>query len=322
MVAERDPQLALAALEGLRAYEQAKPAPAISPHPLIASAGPASVRDHGGSGPLAILIPSLINPPHILDLDPQVSLAAEMARMNRHVLLLDWGEAGQRADLSVSGHVEELLLPVLRELGEPAALIGYCLGGTMAIAAANLAPAERLVTIAAPWRFSAYDQDSRDNVQSMWRHARTAAEALGALPMEVLQAAFWSLDPERTVAKFANFAHFDPASPEARRFIELEDWANQGEPLPCAAAAELIEELFGADRPGKGCWTIAGRTITDRLAVPTLHFTAATDRIAPAITAPHGETIEIASGHVGMIVGSARAQLHAGLKVFLDPSCR
>ncbi len=322
MVAERDPQLALAALEGLRAYEQAKPAPAISSHPLIASAGPASVRDHGGSGPLAILIPSLINPPHILDLDPQVSLAAAMARMNRHVLLLDWGEAGQRADLSVSGHVEQLLLPVLRELGEPAALIGYCLGGTMAIAAANLAPAERLVTIAAPWRFSAYDQDSRDNVQSMWRHSRAAAEALGALPMEVLQAAFWSLDPERTVAKFANFAHFDPASPEARRFIQLEDWANQGEPLPCAAAAELIEELFGADRPGRGCWTIAGRTITDRLAIPTLHFTAAHDRIAPAITAPHGETFEIASGHVGMIVGSARAQLHAGLKVFLDPSCR
>jgi len=322
MVAQRDPQLALAALDGLRGYEEAEPAPPFPPHPLIASAGPASLRDHGGAGPIAILIPSLINPPHILDLDPEVSLAAAIAGMNRHVLLLDWGEARDRAELSVSGHIEQLLLPLLRDLGEPAALIGYCLGGTMAIAAANLAPAERVVTLAAPWNFAAYPAEGRASLQSMWRHSRDAAQALGALPMEVLQAAFWSLDPERTVAKFARYADLDPTSADARRFVQLEDWANQGEPLPCVAAGELIEDFFGADRPGSGGWTIAGRTITDQLAVPILHFTAAHDRITPAVTAPEGQTVEIPSGHVGMIVGTAREQLHAGLKVFLDPSCR
>ena len=57
-------------------------------------------------------------------------------------------------------------------------------------------------------------------------------QSLGALPMEVLQAAFWSLDPERTVRKFAEFGRLDPASAEARRFVELEEWANEGEPLP------------------------------------------------------------------------------------------
>ena len=190
----------------------------------------------------------------------------------------------------------------------------------MAIAAANLAAVERVVTLAAPWRFSAYPEDSRDNVQAMWRHSQSSARALGALPMEVLQAAFWSLDPERTVSKFARFAALDPAGAEARRFVQLEDWANQGEPLPCAAAAELIEEFFGADRPGSGEWTIAGKTITDRIGVPALHFTAGRDRIAPAATAPAGDTVPIASGHVGMIVGRARDQLHDGLRRFLDPS--
>ena len=53
----------------------------------------------------------------------------------------------------------------------------------------------------------------------MWRHSQGAAQQLGALPMEVLQAAFWSLDPERTVRKFAAFGRLDPASAEARRFI-------------------------------------------------------------------------------------------------------
>jgi polyhydroxyalkanoate synthase len=317
MTASRDPELARAALDGLAAYEQAERPPPIAPRPEIARAGPASLRDHGGTGPPAILVPSLINPPHILDLDREVSLAAAIARIGRRVLLLDWGEADGRADLSVSGHVEQLLLPLLGKLGEPAALVGYCLGGTMAIAAANLAPVERVVTLAAPWRFSAYPEPGRVSIQAMWRHSAAAARTLGALPMEVLQAAFWSLDPERTVAKFARFAALDPAGDDARRFIQLEDWANQGEPLPCPAAAELIERFFGADVPGSGGWAIAGTAITDRVAVPALHCTAAHDRITPAATAPAGDTVEIASGHVGMIVGTSRARLHAALAPFL-----
>ena len=322
MVAERDPELGRAALAGLSVYERAqRPAPS-PPLGEVARAGPVRLRDHGGSGPVAILVPSLINPPHILDLDSEVSLAAAMAGMGRRVLLLDWGKASERAEHDVSGHVEKLLLPLLGELGEPPALVGYCLGGTMAIAAANLAPVERVVTLAAPWRFSAYPADSRENVQTMWCHSQSAAQALGALPMEVLQAAFWSLDPERTVTKFARLAALDPAGAEARRFVQLEDWANQGEPLPCPAAAELIEQFFGADLPGSGGWTVSGKTITDRIGVPALHFTADRDRIAPAATAPAGDTVQIAAGHVGMVVGRAREELHAGLRRFLDPSCR
>ena len=289
MTAERDPELARAALDGLRAYEQAERPPPLPEYPLAFCTGPASLRDHGGEGPVAILVPSLINPPHILDLDPEVSLAGAIVGMGRRVLLLDWGAADERANLSVAGHVEHLLLPLLRDLGEPPALIGYCLGGTMAIAAANFAPTERVVTLAAPWNFAAYPEQSRDSVQAMWRHAQNAAQALGALPMEVLQAAFWSLDPERTVAKFAKFAGLDPGGADARRFVQLEDWANEGEPLPCPAAAELIDNFFGADLPGSGRWTVAGKTMTDRIEVPARHFTAAHDRITPAATAPAGK---------------------------------
>ena len=269
-------------------------------------------RDHGGSGLPAILVPSIINPPRILDLDEEVSLTAAIARMGRRALLLDWGKADERSGLSVAGHIEELLIPVLREIGEPAALIGYCLGGTMAIAAAKRAPVERLATIAAPWKFSAYPQRSLDALADMWRHSEGAAKQLGALPMEVLQAAFWSLDPERTVRKFAEFGSLDPASADARRFVELEEWANEGEPLPYPAAKELIEDLFGRDLPGSGQWMA-----DDKVAMPTLHLTAEHDRIAPAATAPAGEKIAISSGHVGMIVGSARARLHEALAAFL-----
>jgi polyhydroxyalkanoate synthase len=136
--------------------------------------------------------------------------------------------------------------------------------------------------------------------------------------MEVLQAAFWSLDPERTVRKFAEFGRLDPGSADARRFIELEEWANEGEALPYRAAKELIEELFGKDLPGSGEWLVGGKVMSDRLDLPAIHVTAGHDRIAPASTAPAGQKVEIASGHVGMIVGSARHQLHEALRTFLE----
>ena len=312
-VSERDPGLARAALAGLRAYEHAPRNERPLPKPEVVRVRGATLRDHGGSGSPAVLVPSLINPPRILDLDEEVSLTAAIARMGRRALLLDWGSAGERADLSVTGHVKELLLPLLRGIGDPAALIGYCLGGTMAIAAADMMPVERLVTIAAPWHFAAYPETSKQALADMWAHAQPAAKPLGALPMEVLQAAFWSLDPERTVRKFADFGRLDPASAEARRFVELEEWANEGEPLPYPAAKELIEDLFGKDMPGSGEWLGS-----DRLSIPALHLTAAHDRIAPAATAPAGQTIAIRAGHVGMIVGSAREQLHAALADFLS----
>lgn len=316
-ISEHDPTLARDALAGLRAYENAQRPVRPAAKLEVARSGGACLRDHGGSGPPALLIPSLINPPRILDLDPDVSLARAVVEMGRHVLLLDWGEVDHRPDLDVAGHVEHLLLPLLRNIGEPAGLIGYCLGGTMAIAAANLVVCESVVTLATPWNFSRYPESSRSALADMWRHSKAASRELGALPMEVLQASFWSLDPQRTVEKFAEFGRLDPASAEARRFVQLEDWANEGEPLPYPAAHELIERLFGRDDPGSAKWIVAGNRVTDDLAVPALHVLAGNDRIAPPQTAPTGRSVSIPSGHVGMIVGSARTQLHHELRAFL-----
>jgi polyhydroxyalkanoate synthase len=317
MVSQDNPELAGKALDGLAKYEQAPRLLKRDPRPAVATAGAVTLRDYGGSGRPLVLVPSLINPPSILDLDDEVSLAEGLAEAGRRVLLLDWGKADHRRELSVAGHVEAILVPLIASLGEPASLLGYCLGGTMAIAAANLLPVERVVTLAAPWHFSGYPDEARNSLQRLWAASARAAEQLGALPMEVLQSAFWSLDPERTVAKFAKFAELNADSDEARRFVTLEDWANEGEPLPFPAARELLEDLFGSDLPGKGEWRVAGRAMTDRLDCPALHITAASDRITPAAAAPRGDSVQIPSGHVGMIVGSAHAKLREALARFL-----
>lgn len=313
--------MASAALRGLSRYEQAPRRQLRPDRQVAARAAGASLRDCGGVGPPVVLVPSLINPPEILDLDSAASLAGAVANLGRNALLLDWGEARDRSGLDVAGHIESLLVPLIEQLDEPPALLGYCLGGTMAVAAANIIPVERVVTVAAPWRFGSYDQLSRSALDRLWEQSSGAARRFDALPMEVLQGAFWSLDPMRTVVKFARYADYDEDSVEATRFVTLEDWANEGEPLPFSAARELIEDLFGRDLPGRGEWTIGGANVSDSLACPVLHITAGRDRIAPASTAPAGPSVKLKAGHVGMIVGSSRAQLHEALAEFLPP-CR
>lgn len=307
-MAQREPDLARKALKGLALYQQAD---APSARPLlraVANRCGASLRDCGGSGPTLVLVPSLINPPTILDLDRQRSLARALSP-SAHVLLLDWGPASERAELDLSEHVTALLLPLVEEVGG-AILVGYCLGGTLALEAARRSSSVRAVaTLASPWRFAGYSDQARSHLREMWTANQQVSSQLGGLPMEVLQTAFWALDPQRTVAKFARYAELEPGSEEARAFVTLEDWANGGEPLPVPAGRELVEDLFGADR-----WRAA--SLPD---CPTLHITAAGDRIVPAETAAPGPRLASSSGHVGMIVGrKAASELHQPLLSWLE----
>ena len=307
------------ALAGLRRYQEAERKPPPDPMPAIAESRGARLRDYGGDGPPVLFVPSLINPPTILDIDGR-SLLRWLAGHGRRVLLLDWGwpdEARKRFD--VAGHVAEIAIPLIESLGEPADLVGYCLGGTMAAAAAQLAPARSLVTIATPWHFAGFPEESRARVGRLWADSRPAVEALGLLPMEVLQSAFWNLDPARTIAKFEAFADLEGEA--ARAFVGLEDWANDGPPLSGAAARELIEDFFGGDSPGRGEWRVAGDAIApQQLTVPVLDIVSTTDRIVPAASAMGvGQRLELAKGHVGMIVGSgAQEALWAPLSAWLS----
>ena len=279
--------------------------------PVAAEVGRARLLDYGGKGPPAVFVPSLINPPHILDLAEDNSLLRWLSGRGVRPFLVDWGvPAPADADLSVAGHVETLLLPLLDALGERAHLAGYCLGGTMAAAAAPAANPLSLTLIAAPWRFTGFPQEARAGLGDLWKAAEPTAKALGALPMEVLQTAFWKLDPARTVAKFEKFARLDPGSDAARAFLALEDWANDGPPLTCGAARELIEEMFGRDCTGAGEWMVAGNRIDPAaLPCPVLDIVSTTDRIVPEASAARaGEVRTLALGHVGMVVGSRAKQ--------------
>lgn len=300
-----DPVRLSRVLTGLRRYQAA---PALPPRPLrpeVARISNVSLRDHGGVGPVVVLVPSLINPPDILDLAPGNSLAAGLAMAGLQVLTLDWGDTEPHG---LDTAVAERLVPIIAALGTPVALAGYCLGGTLALGASALLGdrVRRLALLATPWHFSGYDAAASAGLAAWWAGTAPLAATLGCVPMDLLQPAFWSLDPQVLAAKFEAFAA--ASDTETPAFVQLEDWANGGAPLSIAAARDLAETLFAANASGTGQWSIAGQRIDPAgLAMPILDVIAGRDRIVPpaAALSTHGPgtALRLDSGHVGMVVG-------------------
>ncbi len=320
---EGKPELRRRAFAGLRKYQEAQRPAAAQAGRCVASAGPARLLQYGAASVRhpVVFIPSLINPPQVLDLSESRSLLRHMTAAGHDAYLVDWG-APTAADATVGlgGHVADRLLPLLASLPRPPILVGYCLGGTLALGAAALRDLPAVATIAAPWRFDAFPTADLNLIGDLWRNARAMCERIGYVPMEVLQSGFWAMDPARTIAKYAAFVDMEAESDAERAFLAVEDWANGGAPLSFAAGRDLFEALYAGNASGAGQWRIGDRIIDPAaLQCPTLSIASLTDRIVPATASPPlREERQLSLGHVGMVVGGrARDLLWRPLSLWL-----
>ena len=310
-----------AALAGLGRYQAAeRESVAALDLPVTAQVGAARLlRVGSGNGAPVVLIPSIINGPQILHLAPDYSFAEYLAGAGYVVHLLDWGAVdATRADEGLEAQVTDVLIPLLAQMGRPSHLVGYCLGGLHAMAAAQLGGATSLTMIASPWDFAAYPDDRRTALSHLWAGQRAQCEGLQCAPVEVLQSAFWQLDPAQLVQKYAKAATMESA--KFAHFVRVEDWANSGEALPLRAATDIVERHFAGNLTGTHNWRVAGQIIApDQLKCPALSVRSNTDRIVPFASSPVlTETLDLADGHVGMMIGSRRKSgLWAGVRDFI-----
>ena len=302
-----DPARLATALAGLARYQQA-PRPASPPkRPEVARIGEVSLRGTPGPRPV-VIVPSLINPAHVLDL-PGRSLMAHLESAGLNPLIIDWG--GSPEPLGLASLVNDRLAPLVEKLGQPVAMLGYCLGGTLALALAAHIPITRLALIATPWHFAGYGDGQRAALAEWWASAQPLAQTMGQLPIDLLQPAFWSLDPAGLVAKYVRLATAN--THDLADFVRLEDWANGGTPLSLAAVHDLAA-LYASGR-----WDGVDATA---ITAPILDVIAGADRIVPPQATVSalgiGTALQLDAGHVGMIVGRrARSLLWEPLADFL-----
>lgn len=280
-------------------------------------------RAAASGGPVLLAVPSLVNRAHILDLTAERSLMRALAAAGTRPLLVDWGAPGDlERDFSltdyIAGRLEQTLDRVLSELGGPVVLLGYCMGGLLAVALAQRRRRDLagLVCLATPWDFHAERPSQARLLGASLSLLEPLLRNIGELPVDAIQALFAGVDPLQVVRKFVGFAGLDPDSERARLFVAVEDWLNDGVPLAAPVARECLGGWYGASTPAGGRWRVAGEVVEPAaLDLPSLVVIPDQDRIVPPASAealaralPRAEALRPAAGHIGMIVGGGAVE--------------
>ncbi|MDE2517021.1 MAG: alpha/beta fold hydrolase [Rhodospirillales bacterium] len=310
-----------ALIAGIAAYRRHPYRRVLADPPVLWQEGGTVLRDYapGGRGLPLFFVPSLINRAYILDLNAERSLLRHLTAAGYRPLLLDWGwpgavERGFTLTDYVAGRLARALRAAAAAMGGPLVLAGYCMGGTLAVAAAGLAPdlVRALVLLAAPWDFHADSPERAAQLAAMLPLMEPALAFAETLPVDLLQMLFTLLDPFGVGEKYRAFAALDPAGARAALFVALEDWLNDGVPLAAPVAREALGGWYGANSPAGGSWRIAGLPVDPTaLAMPCFVAAPLRDRIVPPASArPLARLIagavlhEPAAGHIGMVAGS------------------
>ena len=317
-----DAEAFLAGLEAYRRHPYRRPREAA---PVRWREGATRLLDYGSGGGLPVLVvPSLINRFHVLDLLPERSFLRHLAGAGLRPLVVDWGapgraEQGFRLEDYIAGRLEAAFAAALGLAGEPVAILGYCMGGLLALALAlrRRRQVASLVLFATPWDFHADRRRQARLLAAVADCLSRPGGLVGTWPIELIQFLFFLLDPFLAQRKFRRFAQLDPEGEEARSFVALEDWINDGVPLAAAVAEECARSWYGENEPGRGLWRVAGEPMRPAaLDCPSLLVLPARDRIVPprsaaalAAALPAAGVLRPPLGHIGMMAGARAPSL-------------
>jgi polyhydroxyalkanoate synthase len=284
-----------------------------------------------------LLVPSMINRWYVLDLDEGSSVVAAILGAGLDTFVLDWGAvADEDRYLSwddVVAKVARAVRRTLRNTGhDELALLGYCMGGTLAAIHTALEPDTvcGLVNLAGPIDFSEGGL-LRHMVDPRWFDADAIAEAGNVAPVQ-MQAGFTALRPTLNASKLVRWADRGHDPKARRRMSVLEAWASDNVAFPAAAYTRYIGELYQNNELVNGEHRIAGRRVDlKQIRCPILTIVAERDTICPppAATAlgrlagsTDTDVLSVSGGHVGAVVGSAaKKHLYPQLCTWLRERC-
>jgi len=271
-----------------------------------------------------LLVPSLINRHYVLDLMPKKSFAEHLVAAGHDVYCIDWGTPAdedrfETFERVVVQHLGRAVRVAARHAGgDRAHVLGYCLGGTLALIHAALRP-ERvasLTLVAAPVRFKV------DGLLWRWTNSTTfdldtLVDATGNVPWPLMQGAFQMLRPTLPLTKVVALAQRAWDDKFLDGFFALETWGADNVSFPGECYRTYIRELYRNDALVAGTLSLGGRRVDLAAVACPLHaITFEHDNIVPKESATavldlvgsrDKAHIHLQGGHVGAMVSQAAA---------------
>ncbi|MDP3276552.1 MAG: alpha/beta fold hydrolase [Deltaproteobacteria bacterium] len=310
----------------LQALARTKPKVGVTPSAVVHREGRWSLlryqREDGSHAVFktpVLLIPSLINRHYVLDLTHEHSMVETLLALGHDVFVIDWGSPGSEDRFVTFDDIcDQAIARALRVTCKitdqsQAHVLGYCLGGTLAIIHCAARP-ERIATLtalAAPVTFS------DEGLLSKWVRSETFSvdalvEAFGLVPWQLMQPAFQLMRPTLPLLKAVSLADRAWDNEFVDSFKAVETWGNDNVSLPGEFYRTYIHTLYRQDALVAGRFELSGVPATlESITCPVMAITFEHDNIVPWRSAATlidrcaseiKEHVHQPGGHVGAVV--------------------
>ncbi|WP_073455081.1 PHA/PHB synthase family protein [Pseudonocardia thermophila] len=282
-------------------------------------------------------VPMLFSPPwinkyYVMDLAPGRSLVERAVRSGHTVFMLSYRNPGpELAGLTMSDYLTEGVLAALDVIGDITGsdridLVGLCLGGTMATAAAAWCAAAGTQRVHSLTLLNTLLDYSEPGVLGVFTDAAAVERldrimsATGYLPGELMKATFDVLRPADLVWGPIVTGWLLGEDPPA---FDMLAWNADSTRMPATMQLEYLRELYVHNRFAEGTFTLAGHRLDlGAVDVPAYVVAAQDDHIAPWTSVYAGARrlggplrfVLSSSGHIAGVVNppSPRAWHRAG----------
>ncbi|MCY0992320.1 alpha/beta fold hydrolase [Nannocystis sp. ILAH1] len=268
-----------------------------------------------------LFVYSLINRYYILDFLPGRSLIEFMTQQGFDVYAIDWGTPGAvEQDMTwddlLGGFVEAAKRWVFKLSGaDDLTMYGYCMGGTMALAAAALHPngVRNFVAQATPVDFK------HGGIFTTWTDPEffdvdSMVDAYGNVPIDLMESGFSMMAPVQRISKwFEVFRRLDDRD-FVTNFLAMEHWAADNVPFPGEVYRQYVRDCYQENNFFEGRMIVGGRRVDLRqIHGPLLVLVADNDTIAPppsseallgAVSSTDKTLLRFPVGHIGLSTSS------------------
>ncbi|RDI35772.1 alpha/beta fold hydrolase [Rhodococcus sp. AG1013] len=278
------------------------------------------------SGAPVLLVPPLAVPMHCYDLRPGQSLAAHLLGSGRTPYVVDYGTMGYAdRNLGFEDWTDDIVPGAVRRVSElhggaPVDVVGWSLGGTLALLTASAHPDLPIASVTAlgtPIDYSKIPTMAVARAVARVTGHRPVTELtrlMGGLPAPLVQVAYRATAPSRELLKPWFVARNLHETETLARMEAIDRFMAEMPGYPARLFYQMAEELVLGNGLLEGRVTVGGTTIKlAELAVPVLAVGGTGDVIATAdsvgaivdvLTGSPSVRFETAPGsHLGLLAG-------------------